>query len=232
MADTEHEVRRKLSTAWRFFYGRGFVDGFGHISARTPEDPGIVLMTPHELGRLSHPEDFLLCDLDGNQIGTDEKLPGELPIHLEVYKARPDVGAVAHFHTHYATSFSMSEHDLRPTYFMASIFRGGIPVHPDSRLIMTGERGRDMVQTLGDRRAMLLRAHGIVVTGPDVEELTAGVYFMEDNAKRTAIAASMGSYSVLDEDEMAEIAEELLRTRGPVGRVWALAEMEAEEAGR
>ena len=114
MAHSEEALRQKLSTAWRFFYGRGFVDGFGHISART-EDPNVVLMTPHELGKLSNPGDFLLCDLDGNQIGTDEKLPGELPIHLEVFKVGPDVNAVAHFHTHTATSFSMSEHDLKPT---------------------------------------------------------------------------------------------------------------------
>ena len=79
MIDSEEILRQKLSIAWRFFYGRGFVDGFGHISART-RDPNVVLMTPHELGKVSHPEDFLLCDLDGNQIGTTEKLPGELPI--------------------------------------------------------------------------------------------------------------------------------------------------------
>ncbi|RZO38180.1 MAG: class II aldolase/adducin family protein [Rhodospirillaceae bacterium] len=228
VSEPENILREKLSIAWRFFYGRGFVDGFGHISART-EDPNVVLMTPHDLGKLSHPEDFLLCDLDGNLIGKEGKLPGELPIHLEVFKARPDVNSVAHFHTHNATSFSMSEHDLKPTYFMASIFNGGIPVHPDSRLIMTEERGRAMAETLGDSRAMLLRAHGIVVTGPDIEEMTTGVYFMEDNARRTAIAASMGDYETLGEEEMAEISAELLKTRGPIGRVWALAEIEAQE---
>ena len=228
MSEPENILREKLSVAWRFFYGRGFVDGFGHISART-EDPNVVLMTPHDLGKVSHPDDFLLCDLDGNLIGRAGKLPGELPIHLEIFKVRPDVNSVAHFHTHNATSFSMSEHDLKPTYFMASILGGDIPVHPDSRLIMTEERGREMAKTLGNRRAMLLRAHGIVVTGPDIEEMAAGVYFMEDNAKRTAIAASMGDFEVLGEDEIAEIAEELLRTRGPIGRVWALAEIEAAE---
>ena len=207
MSEPENILREKLSIAWRFFYGRGFVDGFGHISART-EDPNVVLMTPHDLGKLSHPEDFLLCDLGGNLIGKQGKLPGELPIHLEVFKARPDVNSVAHFHTHNATSFSMSEHDLKPTYFMASIFNKGIPVHPDSRLIMTEERGRAMAETLGDCRAMLLRAHGIVVTGPDIEEMTTGVYFMEDNAKRTVIAASMGEYETLGDAEMEEIAEE------------------------
>jgi len=41
----------------------------------------------------------------------------------------------------------------------------------------------------------------------------------------------MGDYETLGEEEMAEISAELLKTRGPIGRVWALAEIEAKEAG-
>ncbi len=230
MADSNPVLAEKLNTAWRFFYGRGFVDGFGHISART-NDPDRILMTPHELGFESRPEDFVIVDLDGNQHGGSVKLPGELPIHLEVYKSRPDVGSVAHFHCHHATSFSMSEHDLRPTYFLASIFRDGIPVHPDSRLILNQERGEAMAKTLGSHRATLLRAHGIVVSGADVEEMTAGVFIMEDNAKRTWIAAAMGKIETLGAEEMAEIEAEILATRGPIGRIWALCEAEAARAG-
>ena len=225
MTDSNQVLAEKLSTAWRFFYGRGYVDGFGHLSART-DDPNKILMTPHELGPVSQPEDFVLIDLHKGQEGCDVKLPGELPIHLEILKARPDVNSVAHFHCHNATSFSMSEHDLKPTYFLASIFRDGIPVHPDSRLIMTEERGKAMTETLGSHRALLLRAHGIVVTGATVEEMTAGVFIMEDNARRTAIAASMGNYEVLGDEEMAEIEAELLQG-GPFGRIWKLCEAEA-----
>lgn len=225
MENSNQELAGKLNKAWRFFYGRGYIDGFGHLSART-SDPDKILMTPHELGLESRPEDFIEIDLHKGQEGCEINLPGELPIHLEILKARPDVNAVAHFHCHYATSFSMSEHDLKPTYFLASIFRDGIPVHPDSRLVNSEERGKSMVATLGNRRATLLRAHGIVVTGASVEEMTAGVYIMEDNARRTAIAASMGKYEVLGDEEMAEIEAELLQG-GPFGRIWALCEAEA-----
>ena len=38
MGDTNQQLAEKLNTAWRFFYKRGYIDGFGHISART-EDP-------------------------------------------------------------------------------------------------------------------------------------------------------------------------------------------------
>ena len=229
MVDSNAILAEKLNKAWKFFYGRGFVDGFGHISART-SDPSRVLMTPHDLTEDSRPDQFVEIDLDGNQFSTNAKLPGELPIHLEIFKARPDVGAIAHFHCHYPTSFSMSEHALRPSYFLASIFRDGIPVHPDARLIKTTERGKAMVETLGDHRAMLLRAHGIVVTGPTIEEMTAGVFIMEDNAKRAYIAGSMGDFETMNEAEMEEINRDIMKNRGPIKRIWRMFKAEAAES--
>ena len=50
-------LAEKLNIAWKFFYGRGFVDGFGHISARTAE-PDQILIAPHNLGRNSKPEEY------------------------------------------------------------------------------------------------------------------------------------------------------------------------------
>ncbi len=228
MVDSNPVLQEKLNKAWKFFFKRGFVDGFGHISART-QNPERILISPHELTADSKPSDFVEIDLDGNQFGTDAPMPGELPIHLEVYKARPDVNAVAHFHPHNATSFSMSEHDLKPTYFLASIFRDGIPVHHDSRLIKTADRAKAMVETLGDHRGLLLRAHGIVVTGPTIEWMTGGVFIMEDNAKRTQIAASMGKFETLTEDEMADIQPELMGNPGPIWRIWKLVQSEADD---
>ena len=230
MTDSNAAIAEKLNTAWRFFSARGYVDGFGHISARTG-DPDKILITPHSLRPDSEPDDFALVDLDGNVIGRDARMPGELPIHTEIYKSRPDVGSVAHFHCPNATSFSMSEHDLSPTYFLAAIFRDGVPVHPDPKLVQTKERGEALVQTLGSHRAVLMRAHGFVVTGPDVEEMTAGVFILEDNAKRTAIAASMGKFETLGDAEMVEIADEILSGRHPIMRIWALCEDEVKAQG-
>jgi ribulose-5-phosphate 4-epimerase/fuculose-1-phosphate aldolase len=226
MTDTNAALAGKLITAWRFFYGRGFVDGFGHISART-EYAHHLLLTPHALGYDATPDDLVIVDLDGRQHGREVRLPSELPIHLEIYKSRPDVGSIAHFHCHFATSFSMSARNLQPTYFLASIFRDGIPVHHDSRLIRTPDRAASLAKTLGPHRAALMRAHGIVVTGQDIEEMTAGVFIMEDNARRTWLAAAMGEFETLSAAEMAENEDEILRTRGPIDRIWALCEEEA-----
>ena len=229
MADNS-ELALKLLKAWRFFFDKGFVDGFGHISARTA-DPNRMLLSRHNLGRDANLDDFVIVDLEGNQIGTSAPLPGELPIHLEVMRRRPDVGSVAHFHNTYATSFSMAEPELRPTYFPAAIFRDGIPIHPDSRLINNRERAIAMAATLGSHRAALLKAHGVVVTGRDVEEMVASVFILEDNAHRTWIAASMGKVQYLTEDAMVEIEREILQNRGPFRRIWALCESHSDSFG-
>ena len=150
--DSNAELSQKLNKAWRFFYGRGFIDGFGHISART-SIADQILIAPHSLAHDSKSEDFLLVDLDGKILAGEGNVPGELAIHLEMYKHRSDIGSVAHFHCLYATSFSMSDVPLGTSYFLASIFRDGIPIHPDSRFINDVERGEALAKTLGNHRA-------------------------------------------------------------------------------
>jgi ribulose-5-phosphate 4-epimerase/fuculose-1-phosphate aldolase len=229
--DSNDVLARKLNTAWKFFYRRGYIDGFGHLSART-EDPNRILLARHNLEEESTPDDFVLCDLDGNSIGHDKPLPGEAPIHFDIMKARPDVGAVAHFHVHHATSFGMCDTPLKPTYFLASIFRSGVPVHPDSRLISNSERGAAMVKTLGKNRAIILKAHGIVVVGKTVEDMTAATYILEDNARRAFISATLGKLEFMSDAAMAEIEHEIVTNGGPFRRIWRLCEIEAEKADR
>lgn len=217
----------KLNKVWRFLYGRGFIDGFGHISART-EIPDQLLMTPHSLRDDSHPEDFVLVDLEGNQLETDVRLPAELPIHLSIYKSRPDVGSVAHLHAGYATSFSMTSQELGISYFLGSVFRKGIPIHPDPRLIVDSERGDALATSLGPHRAVLMKAHGVAVAGEGVEEMLAWTFLLEENARRTWLSAAVGEVEFLDEELMEQIEEEMLASGGPIRRIWSLCEAESE----
>ena len=228
-ASQVRDLAEKLAKTWRFLHDRGFIEGFGHISART-SDPNLILISPFDLSPRAKAEDFVMIDLDGVQHGSSAPLPGETPIHLEIYKARPDVGSVGHFHAIYPTSFGMSDLPLRPTYFLASIFRDGIPIHPDSRLINAPDRGKALALTLGSHRAAIMKAHGVVTVGQDIEEMLAVTYILEDNAHRTFISASMGKVEYLSDDAMAEIEPELLKNRGPFRRIWAMCECHAQSS--
>jgi ribulose-5-phosphate 4-epimerase/fuculose-1-phosphate aldolase len=224
-------IAEKMATAWRFLYDKGFIDGFGHISARTA-DPERILMTPHSLGRSVRSEDFVLVDLNGQQFGTTAPMPSEFPIHTEIYKVRPDVGSVAHFHCLYPTSFGMSDRELRPTYFLASIFRSGVPIHPDSRLINSADRGSALAKTLAHHRAAIMKGHGIVIAAADVMEMMAATYILEDNAHRTWISATMGNVEYLTDAAMAEIEAEIYRSKGPFRRIWSMCEAHSKETLR
>jgi ribulose-5-phosphate 4-epimerase/fuculose-1-phosphate aldolase len=227
--DSNAILAEKLNKAWRFFYRRGFIDGFGHISARTAI-PDQVLVSPHSLAHDSEPEDFVLVDLEGRVLWGDAPLPGELPIHLEIYKHRSDVGSIAHFHCLYATSFSMSDQTLGASYFLASIFREGIPVHPESSFVNTPARGVALAESLGPHRAALMKAHGVVIAAPDIIEMVGTAFILEDNARRTWTSAAMGEVEFLSDEVMRSIETEIMKHRGPFRRIWALCEAEYRES--
>jgi ribulose-5-phosphate 4-epimerase/fuculose-1-phosphate aldolase len=211
--------------AWRFLYRRGFIEGFGHISVRLPGSDRF-LVTRHSAAMDASAEDFLVFDLDGNHLEGAGIAPGENPIHLEILRARPDVGSVIHYHGMYSTAFTTSGERLRAVHLMGTLFHDGIPVYPDPKLVTDRVRGAALARALGPHRAVLMRAHGVAITGSSVEETVAGAFLFEENARRACISASLGKPLWLDDQTAAEAGAELLKSRGPFKRVWALVESE------
>jgi ribulose-5-phosphate 4-epimerase/fuculose-1-phosphate aldolase len=212
-----------LLKAWRFLYKRGFIEGFGHISARLP-DPKQFLLARHSLGPNANPEDFLVMDMEGRKLAGTGEVPGEYPIHLDILKARPDVGSVIHYHGMYSTAFTTSEQILRPIHLMGTLFHDGVPIYPDVRLVSDRQRGQALAQSLGTHRAVLLRAHGAAITGATIEEAVGGAFLFEENAHRACLAAGLGKPVWIDGTTAAAAGGELLKSRGPFRRVWALVE--------
>lgn len=213
---------------WRFLYRRGFIEGFGHLSVRLPGSDRFVVMR-HSAAMDAGPEDLLVFDLDGNHLEGTGVASGENPIHLEILRARPDVGSVVHYHGMYSTAFTTSGERLRAIHLMGTLFHDGIPVYPDPRLVSDRSRGQALARALGPHRAVLMRAHGAAVTGATVQEAVASAFLFEENARRACISASLGGPVWLDEETAAGAGTELLASRGPFRRVWALVESEDRE---
>jgi len=216
--------------AWHFLYKRGFIEGFGHISARIPGSDQFIIAR-HSLGPRATAADFLVLDLDGRKISGQGDITGEYPIHLDIFRARPDVGSIIHYHGMYSTAFTTSEQTLRPIHLMGTIFHDGVPIYPDPRLVSTRQRGQALARALGPHRAVLMRAHGAAITGASVEEAVGGAFLFEENAHRACISAGLGKPVWIDEQTAADAGGELLENRGPFRRVWALVESDAEESG-
>src|SRR5581483_9185002 len=117
-------------------------------------------------------DDLALMDLDGRQLEGKHRLHNEMPIHNEIYRARPDVQAVVHTHPFYAAALTASGARFEMVSQDSLPFAEGLGWYPSAELVMTAEQGQAVAAALGERRAVLMKNHGIAVVGPSIEVAT------------------------------------------------------------
>jgi ribulose-5-phosphate 4-epimerase/fuculose-1-phosphate aldolase len=209
---------------------QGVVDGFGHVSVRDPSDPNKFYLARSMAPELVTTADVLEHDLDGNTTApATTKLYLERFIHAEIYRARPDVNAIVHCHSPSLIPFAATGVPLRPLYHMSSFLGPGVPVFEIHKaangatdmLVKTPDLGKALAKTLGTHPAALMRGHGAVIVGRDVQSAVFRSVYTEMNARlqSQAMALAPGKIIYLDADE-AKKSEE---TNGAlVGRSWEL----------
>ena len=125
------ELREDLCQVCTLLYQRGYVaSNDGNVSVRAGE--GQILVTPSGVskGRLT-PDMLVLCDLEGRVLEGNRHPSSETPMHLLLYRERPDVGAVVHAHPAAATAFAACRRPLDVPYLTEVVSGlGPIPVAP------------------------------------------------------------------------------------------------------
>lgn len=208
---------------------QGVVDGYGHVSIRDPLDPSKFLLARSTAPELVTTADVLVTDLDGNTTApATTKLYLERFIHAEIYRARPDVMAIVHCHSPSLIPFAATGIALRPLYHMSAFLGAGVPVFdihkaaggPTDMLVRTSELGRALAKSLGAHPAVLMRGHGAVVVGKDIQQAVFRSVYTEMNAQLQGQAMALGQkVNYLDADE-AKKAEE--SNNGTLSRPWEL----------
>ncbi|MWD25951.1 class II aldolase/adducin family protein [Aquicoccus sp. SCR17] len=192
------ELRNTLVAAGRVLCANGQDDlTRGHVSARLPDNPDLFLMKPHSVGldELT-PESLLTIDLDGNVVAGEGRRHSEAFIHTEIYRARPDVGAMLHTHPTHCVALTASGEPLRPVSQPGALFFEALGLYEDTiNLIRSPEMGQGVARALGQGRAVLLKHHGIVCTGATTEEAVIGAIMLENAAQIQLIADASGSRS-------------------------------------
>jgi L-ribulose-5-phosphate 4-epimerase len=226
------ELRRDLAAATRMLVDAGILGYSGHLSIRVGDGGRLLIQPVNDVRAELRPDRLLVVTLDGEVADGDGRPPSELAIHTEVYRARPDVGAVAHFHHDPTTVFTVAgDHPVVPVKNHASRWSSGVPVHPDPSHIATVEQGRALAATLGPCHAALLRAHGEVVVAEDIRALFADVVHFVENATLLARALTLGQVKSLSEAECDRFAATFSRGRH-ARKVWTYYTTVAAAAGR
>jgi ribulose-5-phosphate 4-epimerase/fuculose-1-phosphate aldolase len=211
---SEFELRGQLATCTRIFAMQGMIGVFGHVSVYQP-DVKRVFITPGMGSDKSslRAEDMVPIDLSGKPLEGQQGPPVEWPIHTALHRVRADALAVAHLHTPYATLFAIAKRRFQPVTLQGTIFSDGVPLYPEAQLITTPERGEKLLNTIGDKRAALLRGHGIVVAGRNLQEVLYTSLVLEDDAKKSWQAAALGEVGTISQEESRQFGGEIALER-------------------
>ena len=210
----ESDLREKLAACARIYAMQGMLGLFGHVSAYDPE-AGKIFITPgmgSDKAKL-RATDMVVMDLDGKVVEGDGRPPVEWPIHTALHAARKDALAVAHLHSPYATLFAIAKRKFRPVTLQGAIFSSGVPLYNEAHLITTPERGKRLVEAIGNQRASLLRAHGIVVAGKNLAEVLYASLILEDDSKKSLQAATLGELGFVSPEESRAFGAEIALER-------------------
>ena len=203
-----------LVVANRILYSQGVVDGFGHISARSPTDPGHFFMARSVAPSSVTQADIMEFDADGKPLAGDTRLPyAERFIHSEIYKARSDVMAVVHAHAPSVIGFGITGVPLRPVYHMSGFLGKTVPVfemrdamagHPDTDLLVKSPvLGARLAEKLGRNTVVLMRGHGFTAVAPSVPVAVFRAVYADQNARIQGDALKLGTPKYLSDQEAA-----------------------------
>jgi L-fuculose-phosphate aldolase len=198
------ELRAAVATAALRLLEAGLLRGTaGNLSARSG---GLVAITPtgvdyRRLGQGSVP----VVDLGGRPVDGELAPSSELPLHLAVYRARPDVGAVVHTHSRFATTFAVLGEELPAVHYLLAHAGRRVRVAPYATY-GTGELADACVAALGGDRAVLLANHGVVAVGAGLERALLAAEAVEEVAELCWRARCLGSPVVLPDEEMDRVA--------------------------
>jgi ribulose-5-phosphate 4-epimerase/fuculose-1-phosphate aldolase len=184
-----------LVAANRILAEHGVIDAYGHVSVRSPDDPQRFFIARAIAPETVQAEDILEYDLDANPVDLAARSPSpesvsERFIHSEIYRARPDVMSVVHNHSPSVIPFSVTGVKMRALFHMASFIGDGLPVFEIRKvkkgtdlLVRTPVLGKALAKTLAARPAALMRGHGSVTVGENLQRAVGRSVYLEMSAR-------------------------------------------------
>lgn len=204
---SQPEVSAAIVAAYRALHAAGLIVGTaGNVSAL---DDDAMLITPSgadaetiEVGQI------VSLGLDHDDVSQLRPKPSsEWRFHRDIYRARPDAGAIVHTHSTYCTAFAMLRRPIPAAHYMIAAFGGPNVRCTDYAPYGTQELSDLAVSGLAERNAVLLGNHGMIVLGCDMAEAAARAVDLEALAKTTYLALALGSPIILPDEEIARTVE-------------------------
>lgn len=202
----EAEARRRIAEKGVEILEEGLTQRTsGNLSVRVDEDR--IAISPsgvpyHEID----PADVPVVSIDGSLVNDAPEPSSELPMHLEAYRRREDVGSIVHTHSPFATTFASLGRPVEPSHYLIAFAGKRVETAPYARN-GTEELGRKAMDAMGDRNAVLLRNHGVLAVGPTLEDAHNVASRVEYCARIHFQASLLGEPTLVGDDELDDLIE-------------------------
>lgn len=203
VSDEEWQARVELAACYRLVAYYKWDDLiFTHLTAKVPGTADHFLINPYGLLFEEITASSLVkVDLAGRKVSESpfEINPAGFLIHSTIHGARSDANCIVHLHSLAGVAVSTSKTGLRPLSQHSIFPLSSLAYHDYEGVALSDDERPRLLADLGDKRALILRNHGLLTVGPTVGDAFVAMYFLE-SACRIQVMAQAGGGELIDVD--------------------------------
>ncbi len=210
MKTDERDLRRAIIDQCRRMNAIGLNQGTsGNISARCG---GRMLITPSAVP-YDEMEPAMIASMAIENPGEDGAWEGPLApssewrFHLDLTRARPEIGAIVHAHAIYCTTLAIARRPIPAVHYMIAAFGGTSIRCADYATFGSQALSRAVLAAMQGRNACLMANHGMIAAGPDLDRAMWLAVELETLARQYFNTLLIGGPVLLDEAEIADAAK-------------------------
>jgi len=179
IVDAGDERQRIVRIAARSLARANLVHAYGHCSLR--------LDARYFLVCAAKPMGLIDAGDPGTVVPVDGELPqgvlGEVRIHQQIYKNRPEAGGVVRSMPRDVMTLSAAGITPAPRHGMGSYFSPGVPLWDDVQLVRSDEQAKGVAAAMAGAAAIVMRGNGAVVAAEDLQTAVGLTWYLEDAAR-------------------------------------------------
>src|SRR5687767_1123486 len=212
VSEAERKARVELAATYRIFDMLGWVEMiFNHITVRVPGPEVRFLINPFGLHyREVKASNLVLIDLEGNP-QRETQWPvnrAGFVIHSALHASQPEAHCIMHTHTTTGMAVACLKDGLSPHNFYGAMLQGQVAYHDfEGITVEPGEKER-LVRDIGDKRAVILRNHGLLAWGPSVGQAFLTLWTLQQACDVQIAAAAAGAIHPVTPQAIAQSVRE------------------------
>jgi L-ribulose-5-phosphate 4-epimerase len=186
----------------------------GNVSGRDASS-GLVVIKPSGIRCEDLTlENMVVVDLEGKVVQGEYRPSSDVFTHVYIYRNRPDVNGIVHTHSTFATAWAAVGRPIPPVLTaICDEFGGPIPVGAYAK-IGGDEIGREIIRSIGESPAILMKNHGVFTIGQTPEKAVKAAVMVEDIARTVFYALQLGTPEEIPEEEVRRAHQRYLEEYG------------------